>query len=47
MSQEELQETISQIRDTVFKVCEEFSGEYWREKDRERKYPTELSLINI
>ena len=42
MSQEELQETISQIRDTVFKVCEEFSGEYWREKDRERKYPTEF-----
>ena len=42
MSQEELQETISQIRDTVFKVCEEFSGEYWRERDRERKYPTEF-----
>jgi alkylation response protein AidB-like acyl-CoA dehydrogenase len=42
MSQEELQETISQIRDTEFKVCEEFSGEYWREKDRERKYPTEF-----
>ena len=35
-------EVISQIRDTVQKVCEEFGGEYWREKDRSRQYPTEF-----
>ena len=35
-------EVISQVRDTVKKVCEEFDGEYWREKDREREYPTEF-----
>lgn len=38
----EHEETITQIRDTVRKVCEEFPGEYWREKDRERHYPTEF-----
>ncbi|MGR8948199.1 MAG: acyl-CoA dehydrogenase family protein [Gammaproteobacteria bacterium] len=38
----EHQETIVQIRDTVARVCEEFDGEYWREKDRERAYPTEF-----
>ena len=35
-------EVISQVRDTVKKVCEEFDGEYWREKDRKREYPTEF-----
>ena len=35
-------EVISQVRETVQKVCEEFDGEYWREKDREREYPTEF-----
>ena len=35
-------EVVSQIRDTVKKVCEEYGGEYWREKDRTRKYPTEF-----
>ena len=38
----EQSEVISQIRDTVQKVCEEFGGEYWREKDRTRQYPTEF-----
>jgi len=38
----EEQETIAQIRDTVFKVSEEFPGTYWQEKDRERAYPTEF-----
>ena len=38
----EEQETIVQIRDTVFKVSEEFPGTYWQEKDRERAYPTEF-----
>ena len=35
-------ELISQLRDTVKKVCEDFPGEYWREKDRVREYPTEF-----
>ena len=35
-------EVVSQIRDTVKKVCEEYGGEYWREKDRTRQYPTEF-----
>lgn len=35
-------EVVSQIRDTVQKVCEEYGGEYWREKDRTRQYPTEF-----
>ena len=35
-------ETIAQLRDTVQRVCEDFPGEYWREKDRERAYPAEF-----
>jgi alkylation response protein AidB-like acyl-CoA dehydrogenase len=35
-------EIISQLRDTVKKVCADFPGEYWREKDRERQYPKEF-----
>ena len=35
-------EVINQVRETVQRVCEEFDGEYWREKDREREYPTEF-----
>ncbi|MDA0823135.1 MAG: acyl-CoA/acyl-ACP dehydrogenase [Proteobacteria bacterium] len=35
-------ELISQLRDTVKKVCDDFPGEYWREKDRNRHYPTEF-----
>jgi acyl-CoA dehydrogenase len=35
-------ETIVQLRDTVKRVCEDFPGEYWRAKDRERQYPTEF-----
>ena len=35
-------EVVTQIRDTVLKVCEEFGGEYWRAKDRAREYPTEF-----
>ena len=35
-------EVVSQIRDTVKKVCEEYGGEYWQEKDRTRQYPTEF-----
>ena len=35
-------ELVSQLRDTVKRVCEDFPGEYWREKDRLRHYPTEF-----
>ncbi len=28
------------IRESVAKLCEDFPGEYWRELDRERGYPT-------
>ena len=35
-------ETIAQLRDTVERVCKDFPGEYWREKDRERAYPAEF-----
>jgi alkylation response protein AidB-like acyl-CoA dehydrogenase len=42
MNDEERKETIDQIRDTVRKVSEEFDGEYWRAKDRERLYPKEF-----
>ncbi len=36
------EELVSQLRDTIQKVCEEFPGEYWREKDRDRVYPKEF-----
>ena len=39
---DEHQEIIAQLRNTVKKVCEEFAGEYWRAKDRERQYPKEF-----
>jgi len=35
-------ETVTQLRDTVERVCKDFPGEYWRAKDREREYPTEF-----
>ncbi len=35
-------ETILQLRDTVKRVCDDYPGEYWREKDRAREYPTEF-----
>ncbi|MBT6137407.1 MAG: acyl-CoA/acyl-ACP dehydrogenase [Rhodospirillaceae bacterium] len=37
-----LEETIVEIRRAVGALCEGFPGEYWREKDRERAYPTEF-----
>ncbi|MEX2642929.1 MAG: acyl-CoA dehydrogenase family protein [Acetobacterales bacterium] len=30
------------IRDAVARLCAGFPGEYWREKDRDRAYPTEF-----
>lgn len=35
-------EDIAEIRDAVSKLCAEFSGEYWRELDREQAYPTDF-----
>ena len=30
------------VRDAVARLCADFPGEYWRDKDREKKYPTEF-----
>ncbi|TDJ66391.1 MAG: acyl-CoA dehydrogenase [Proteobacteria bacterium] len=38
----EHQDVIAQLRDTIRRVCDDFPGEYWREKDRERRYPQEF-----
>jgi acyl-CoA dehydrogenase len=35
-------ESYDDIRDAVAKLCAKYPGEYWREKDRERAYPTEF-----
>jgi len=35
-------EDLAEIRRAVRALCEEFPGEYWREKDREREYPSEF-----
>jgi alkylation response protein AidB-like acyl-CoA dehydrogenase len=35
-------EDLSEIRRAVRSLCEEFPGEYWRAKDRERAYPGEF-----
>ena len=32
----------AEIRDGVRKVCADFPGEYWREKDAASDYPTEF-----
>ena len=38
----ETNEVIEEIRRSVAALCEKFPGEYWREQDRERAYPTEF-----
>ena len=38
----EMQEVIGEIRRSVAALCENYPGEYWREKDRDREYPTEF-----
>lgn len=38
----ETNEVIDEIRRSVATLCEKFPGEYWREQDRERAYPTEF-----
>ena len=35
-------EVIDEIRRSVAALCEKFPGEYWRDQDRERAYPTEF-----
>lgn len=35
-------EELAEIRRAVRALCEEFPGEYWREKDRDRAYPGEF-----
>jgi alkylation response protein AidB-like acyl-CoA dehydrogenase len=34
------EDSLEQIRETVRALCAEYPGEYWRELDRERAYPT-------
>ena len=36
------EQNLSEIRDAVAKLCASFPMEYWRELDRERRYPTEF-----
>ena len=35
-------DTNSEIRSSVAKLCQDFPGEYWRNLDREQAYPTEF-----
>ena len=35
-------ETFPEIRESIRKLCDGFRGEYWRNLDRERAYPTEF-----
>jgi alkylation response protein AidB-like acyl-CoA dehydrogenase len=37
-----LGENYPEIREAVAKLCEGFPGDYWREKDQARAYPTEF-----
>jgi len=33
---------ISEVRESVAKLCGDFQGDYWRKLDREQAYPTEF-----
>ena len=35
-------EEYGEIREAVSRLCNQFEGEYWQEKDRDRAYPTEF-----
>jgi len=37
-----MNDTHQDIRDNVAALCADFPGEYWRDKDRDRVYPTEF-----
>ena len=32
----------SDVRDAIARLCADFPGEYWRDKDRDKAYPTEF-----
>jgi len=34
--------THTDVRDAVARLCADFPGEYWRDKDRQKQYPTEF-----
>jgi alkylation response protein AidB-like acyl-CoA dehydrogenase len=38
----EHEDIIDQVRQTVARICSDFPGEYWREKDRNSDYPGEF-----
>ncbi len=42
MPPDALAETFPEIRDAVRRLCARFPGAYWRELDRDRRYPTEF-----
>ena len=31
-----------EVRDAVARLCKDFPGEYWRDKDRDKAYPIEF-----
>ncbi|MGA0315767.1 MAG: acyl-CoA dehydrogenase family protein, partial [Alphaproteobacteria bacterium] len=35
-------EEYGEIREAVSRLCNQFGGEYWQEKDTDRAYPTEF-----
>jgi len=35
-------ESYERIRESVQRLCEDFSGDYWREQDRQHRYPAEF-----
>ena len=35
-------QALQEIREAVVRLCASFPGEYWREHDRERRYPTDF-----
>ncbi len=37
-----MKQDYAQIRDEVAKLCQQYPGSYWREKDKARAYPTEF-----
>ena len=37
-----VEQTYPEIRDAVVKLCAQFPGEYWRNLDQEKTYPTEF-----
>ena len=39
---QEQHNSYQEIRDAVRKLCAGFPGEYWRQLDSERRYPTEF-----